>query len=205
MSQIIRELRRKCNNFISRSSNVRKNSTNTKREWLPDAKFKQANQQKLMWLKAVSEECRLSGNESAVLEAICFFTDPIYGHGEPSIGSIQERCRELNTYIHYETVRDCIKRLQQKGAITSEFRGKNRTNHYRLIGFEYESSTCYDNTLNSTNSASLLKGERGRKSNLNMKNEFVDIQKNEVFNEKYEKPDVDFVKSKMAMMRSFVQ
>lgn len=203
MSQIISELRRKSNISTSRSSNVRKHITNTpRRDWLPDTQFKQANQQKLIWLKAVSEECMLSGNERAVLEALCFLTDPVYGHGEPSVGSIQERCRENGVFIHYNTVRRCLHRLSLKGAITSEFRGKKLTNHYRLTGFEYESTTCYSNSNNNTNRGSLLKGERATKSNLNTKNEFVGIPKIDIFDDNFPKPDPDFVKSALARMRS---
>ena len=113
----------------------------------------------------------MKGNENHVLEALVFLVDPVYGHGEPAVGAIQERCAQNGVFIHYETVRDCLKRLQQKGVISIEFRGNKLTNHYRLIGFEYESTSCYEEPLNNTNSSFSPKGREGRKSNLNTKND----------------------------------
>ena len=171
MSEIIVQRRPKSNNFPSHSSNVSPNPTDSfsfKRPWLPTKQFQDANQQKIMWMQAAFQEARLKGNENHVLEALVFLTDPIYGHGEPSVGAIQERCAENGVFIHYDTVRQCLKRLEQKGAISIEFRGKQLTNHYRLIGFEYKSECSYREPLDSNNSPSLPKGERGRSKSKNI-------------------------------------
>jgi hypothetical protein len=116
-----------------------------------------------MWLEAAIKECGLVANEVHVLKALVFLTDASNGNGDPSIGSIQERCVQMKytSSIHYDTVRQCLKRLQQKGAIIFQFRGTKRTNFFTLVGFEYKLESCYRDTLNNINSSSLLKRERG--------------------------------------------
>lgn len=163
MRTIIKHLSIKRKSYLSQTTNdANHNSFEFKKPSLPPIQHHDSNLQKRAWFLAVAEECRLKGNETPVLEALTFFTDPIYGHGEPSIGAIQEKCAQKGVYIHYDTVRQCLKRLQQKGAISIEFRGMKLTCHYRLIGFEYKSESCYRETLNNINSASLPKGERSR-------------------------------------------
>lgn len=175
MSEIITEDRRTCKQNLSRSSVVSKHPANSysvdrvKRPYLPPKQFQDANLQKRMWIAAAVQECSLRGNEVIVLEALAFLTDPSYGQGIPSIGSIQEKCLESVSSIHYETVRQCLKRLAQKGAIISEQRGKKQTNFYTLIGFEYKLESCSRDTLNSTNSPHNPKGLMGRRESKKIK------------------------------------
>jgi hypothetical protein len=133
-------------------------------QYLPVEQFQDANNQKRMWLKAAIQEGLLRGNETHVLEALIFLTDPVNGIGTPSIGAIQEEVRKKNPTIHYQTVLECLKRLEQKGVIIKQQRGKKQTNLYTLIGYTYKSDTCYRDTYDSPNSSSSPKKEKKKKS-----------------------------------------
>lgn len=112
----------------------------------------------------------MKANELIVLEALAFLTDPVYGHGTPSIGAIQEKCLEMTSSIHRRTVENCLKRLEQKGAILRVQRGAQKTNEYRLIGFEYESEGYYEDVVSNPNSSPSLRRERGGSKIKNNKN-----------------------------------
>jgi hypothetical protein len=110
---------------------------------LPDKIFQDANQHKIMWVKAATIECKLRLNEPVVLEALAFLTDPRMGIGKPSIATIMERILDKKgTYLSYNAVQGILKRLEFKGAIGSiagKYKnGWRETNTFKLIGFEYK-------------------------------------------------------------------
>lgn len=134
------------------------------KKFLLPVEFKAANNQKRMWVAAVIQECGLRGNECFVIEALAFLTDPVYGNGEPTIGAIQEQVQKKVASIHRDTITQCLKRLQQKGAIIYAQRGKKQSNFYTLVGYEYKSESCYRDSLHSLNSALSPKKEREQQS-----------------------------------------
>ncbi len=195
-------------NFFNHSPNrvcTRSNKDHYKRPSLPPIQFKEANLQKMAWIKASIQEGGLRGNELIVVEAVAFLTDPVYGKGTPSIGAIQEQCLKKTSSIHRDTVSQCLKRLVQKGVITSEFRGVKRTNLFTLVGFEYKSESCYRDSRHNINSLPPLKGEgKGSKSK---DNKIPDAQPiggagNE---EKEQKADPEIAKRELEEMRRILR